>query len=223
MIMVNCLSTEYGVDEVAKALDLNPNRFCLLASLLGNHILPTYELSEFHNRLAPPTAEQPPPAPSGGTAKPPNSYDRVIKAVINYIRALPTVDDYDVIAKDVFGADQADPRVSCLKESVKYYLQGTKEGYTKHFANPAEKVKKSKGGNNKETGTEHTKLAGRVITDGSIRLPADQHAEEQARRQQIKQLRKSSSAAAAAEGSSAAAGKRSQAEIAERIGEKRLL
>ena len=153
-------SPEYGVDEVAKALDLNPNRFSLLASLLGNHILPSYELAEFHNRVAPPTSTTSATADSGDkpqpkdqkTASHPNSFDRVIKAVINYIRALPSVDDYDVIAKDVFGTDGSDPRVSCLKESVKYYLQGTKEGYSKHFAN-----NQPGGGNGSGTGEKVNK------------------------------------------------------------------
>ena len=198
---------------------MNPNRFCLLASLLGNHILPAYELSEFHSRLAPPTEakQQQPQQKDQKEGKEqgnkPNSFDRVIKAVINYIRALPTVDDYDVIAKDVFSADQSDPRVSKLKESVRYYLQGTKEGYSKHFANP-EKVKKTKskasGGEGAVDGAD-IKLAGRVVTEGTIRLPAEQLAEEQRRRQQIKQQRKSSTTAGDG-------GKRSQAEIAERIG-----
>ena len=65
-------TTEYGVDEVAKALDLNPNRFCLLASLLGNHILPGYELQEFHSRLAPP----PPPPPANDTPATPSNGDK---------------------------------------------------------------------------------------------------------------------------------------------------
>ena len=46
-------AAEYVLDEVAKSLDLNPNRFCLLGALLGNHILPARELREFHCKLAP--------------------------------------------------------------------------------------------------------------------------------------------------------------------------
>ena len=48
---------EYVLDEMAKSLDLNPNRFCLLGALLGNHILPSKELKEFHQRLAPETKD----------------------------------------------------------------------------------------------------------------------------------------------------------------------
>jgi hypothetical protein len=47
------MTTECVVDEVAKNLDLNPNRFCLLGALLGNHILPSSDLEDFHKQLAP--------------------------------------------------------------------------------------------------------------------------------------------------------------------------
>lgn len=43
-----------GMDEVAKTLDLNPNRFCLLGALLGNHILTPGDLENFHRQLVPP-------------------------------------------------------------------------------------------------------------------------------------------------------------------------
>jgi len=205
-LQLDVTSVEYDVDAVAKALDLNPNRFCLLATLLGNHILPAYELAEFHCRLAPEIKMK---------DKYKVGFERVIRAVINYIRALPVIDDYDVIAKDVFG-NEKDPRISKVKESVKYFLHGTKDGYTKHFANP-EKVKKKS--NSKKT---NEMIAGRVITSGSIRLPADVQAEEQKRRQQLKQQRRAAAAAAAAAAASEQEGKnggggRNEAEIAERI------
>ena len=37
---------------MARGLDLQPNRFCLLAALLGNYLLTEEELAEFHCRLA---------------------------------------------------------------------------------------------------------------------------------------------------------------------------
>jgi hypothetical protein len=51
------MTTEYVVDDVAKHLDLNPNRFCLLGALLGNHVLPPSELENFHRQLAPDTVD----------------------------------------------------------------------------------------------------------------------------------------------------------------------
>ena len=59
----------------------NPNRFCLLGALLGNHILPAKELRPFHLRLAPELKEN----------KLKNVFDRVIRSVVNYIRALDKV------------------------------------------------------------------------------------------------------------------------------------
>ena len=40
------------MNEVARGLDLQPNRFCLLAALLGNYQLTEEELAESHGRLA---------------------------------------------------------------------------------------------------------------------------------------------------------------------------
>jgi hypothetical protein len=48
------MTTEFLVDEMARTFDLNPNRFCLLGALLGNHILPPKDLEDFHRKLAPP-------------------------------------------------------------------------------------------------------------------------------------------------------------------------
>jgi hypothetical protein len=42
---------EFILDEVAKGLNLNPNRFCVLAALLGNFLLTDADLREFHKRI----------------------------------------------------------------------------------------------------------------------------------------------------------------------------
>ena len=47
------MTSEYVIDEIAKSLDLNPNRFELVAALLGCHILTVSDLSEFHQKLVP--------------------------------------------------------------------------------------------------------------------------------------------------------------------------
>ena len=126
-------TTEYLIDDVCKNLDLNPNRFCLLATLLGNHIIPVSDLAEFHARLAPEMKQD------EGKFK--VGFDRVIRAVINYIRALPSIDDYEILGRDIFG-DAKDPRVSRLRQSVKYYLYGSKEGYVKQRPNQSNNKKK---------------------------------------------------------------------------------
>ena len=126
-------TTEYHLDDVCKSLDLNPNRFCLLATLLGNHIIPVSDLAEFHSRLAPEMKV------SEGKFK--VGFDRVIRAVINYIRALPSIDDYETLGSDIFG-DPKDPRISKLRQSVKYYVYGSKEGYVKQRPNQSNSKKK---------------------------------------------------------------------------------
>ena len=45
------------------------------------------------------------------------------RAVVNYVRALPSIEDHDTIANDVFGS-QKDPRVKKMKDSVKYFHKG---------------------------------------------------------------------------------------------------
>lgn len=105
--------------QVAKALDLNPNRFSLTAALLGGPVLTCEELQEFHARLIP-----------GKEA--PNKTDSgvLIKAVVNYVRTLLTVDDVEALGAEIFGS-ASDPRVGKLVEVVAYYDSGTEEGYKK--------------------------------------------------------------------------------------------
>ena len=105
--------------QVAKAFDLNPNRFSLTAALLGGPVLTCEELQEFHARLIP-----------GKEA--PNKTDSgvLIKAVVNYVRTLLTVDDVEALGAEIFGS-ASDPRVGKLVEVVAYYDSGTEEGYKK--------------------------------------------------------------------------------------------
>ena len=116
------MTTEYVIDEIAKSLDLNPNRFNMVAALLGCHILSCSDLSEFHQKLVPELQQA-----EEGKYK--IGFERVIRAVVNYVRALPSIDEHDTIANDVFG-NEKDPRVKKLKESVKYFLKG---GFLKNF------------------------------------------------------------------------------------------
>lgn len=54
----------------------------------------------------------------------------MIRAVVNYIRTLPTIDDFEAIGNDVFGSAK-DPRIKKLRESVKYYQVASHDGYMK--------------------------------------------------------------------------------------------
>ena len=102
---------------------------------MGSHILTREELTSFHAKLVPEMkgAEEGKYKVGG---------ERIIRAVINYVRALPSVDDYAVISKDVFGQDN-DPRTCLLQKSVQYFVQGSKEGH-------AEKQKKATSPSNKK-------------------------------------------------------------------------
>ena len=111
------MTTEFVIDEVAKSLDLNPNRFNMVAALLGNHILPVSELSEFHRKIVPELKEA-----SEGKYK--IGFERVIRAVVNYVRALPNIDDIEAICKDVFDCPEKDPKVKKLRESLRYFHKG---------------------------------------------------------------------------------------------------
>ena len=44
-------TTEFVLKKVARGLDLQPNRFSLLAALLGNFLLTEDDLSDFHETL----------------------------------------------------------------------------------------------------------------------------------------------------------------------------
>jgi len=110
---------EIIMDEVAKGLDLNPNRFSLMAALLGNHVLTETDLEAFHQKLLPRREGE----------KEERSHV-VIRAVVDYVRSLQTVDDVEALGTQIFGS-ATDPRMKKLKDVVEYYNNGTEDGYKK--------------------------------------------------------------------------------------------
>ena len=130
------VTTEWIIDEAAKSLDLNPNRLGLVAALLGCQVLKSSDLKEFHEKLVPEMK-----GVEEGKYRI-GSGERIIRAVINYVRALPSVEDFAVIAKDVFGQDN-DPRTKHLRQSVRYFFQGGKEGHTQKTASNGNKANSS--------------------------------------------------------------------------------
>ncbi|XP_056129025.1 constitutive coactivator of PPAR-gamma-like protein 1 homolog isoform X2 [Lampris incognitus] len=110
------------VHEVAKQLDLNPNRFVIFASLLGNHILPDEDLAAFHWSLLGP--EHPLASlkvRAHQLVLPP--CDVVIKAVADYVRNIKDINDLEAIAKDIFKHSQSckDDKVIRFRKTVEYY------------------------------------------------------------------------------------------------------
>ena len=86
----------------------------------------------------------------------------MIRAVVNYVRALPTIDDIDKIGNDVFGTDK-EAKVRRLRESVKYYQSGAKEGYAK-LKPTLVAAKKQVGDNIKMEGEENGDYDGSMIS-----------------------------------------------------------
>nr|XP_029510167.1 constitutive coactivator of PPAR-gamma-like protein 1 [Oncorhynchus nerka] len=99
-------TSQYLMHEVAKQLDLNPNRFVIFASLLGNHILPDEDLAAFHWSLLGP--EHPLASlkvRAHQLVLPP--CDVVIKAVASdYVRNMTDFSDLEAIANDIFRHSQ---------------------------------------------------------------------------------------------------------------------
>ncbi|XP_041946509.1 constitutive coactivator of PPAR-gamma-like protein 1 homolog [Alosa sapidissima] len=120
-------TSQYLMHEVAKQLDLNPNRFVIFASLLGNHILPDEDLAAFHWSLLGP--EHPLASlkvRAHQLVLPP--CDVVIRAVAEYVRNMKDVNDLEVISKDIFKHSQSrtDDKVIRFKKAVEYYSTASK-------------------------------------------------------------------------------------------------
>ncbi|XP_006619417.1 constitutive coactivator of PPAR-gamma-like protein 1 [Apis dorsata] len=106
---------EYILPELLKALNIPSDRLCLLAALLGNYILTEHDLADFYKKL------------NVNTNLNKVNVDHTIKTIANFVRDLPSV-ELDVVSQKVFGS-LSDPRCSKLRQSVQYYINGTKDGF----------------------------------------------------------------------------------------------
>uniref|UniRef100_A0A8B9VP96 Family with sequence similarity 120A n=1 Tax=Anas zonorhyncha TaxID=75864 RepID=A0A8B9VP96_9AVES len=139
-------TSQYLMHEVAKQLDLNPNRFPIFAALLGNHILPDEDLASFHWSLLGP--EHPLASlkvRAHQLVLPP--CDVVIKAVADYVRNIQDTTDLDAIAKDVFQHSQSrtDDKVTRFKRAVAYYSATNKPILNKTCASSGSQAADVKG------------------------------------------------------------------------------
>lgn len=114
---------EYIMDEIAKNLNLNPNRFCIFAALLGNHILQDEDLYEFYRNLLN-TMQQEGGQPVKFTP------ENCIEAAVKFVRNLPSVDNLDVVGEQIFR--KKNELISKFKQCVQYYLNGTQDGFLKY-------------------------------------------------------------------------------------------
>lgn len=110
---------EFILDEVARSLNVNPNRVCILAALLGNYLLTEEDLSTFHRSLCP---------EHKGKVIP---METLIPAVVGFVRDLSNTEDLDALGSQVFPGAQRD-KVQRLKHCIQYYLNGTKDGYLRY-------------------------------------------------------------------------------------------
>lgn len=114
-------SKEYNLHELNKGLGLTSEKLCVLAALLGNYILSDTDLLDVYK-------EQ-------GITQPLIQGDQLVKALANLVKTLPSVDDLEAIATQVFGS-ATDPRAPKLKQSIQYYLDGTKDGFLNYRSAP---------------------------------------------------------------------------------------
>ncbi|XP_076168865.1 constitutive coactivator of PPAR-gamma-like protein 1 homolog [Ptiloglossa arizonensis] len=106
---------EYILRKVLKALKIPSTKLYLLAALLGNYILTEQDLADFYKKL------------NIDTNLNNISVEKTIKTIASFVNELPSV-ELDVASRKVFGS-LSDPRCSKLRQSVQYYINGTKEGF----------------------------------------------------------------------------------------------
>ncbi|XP_012218409.1 constitutive coactivator of PPAR-gamma-like protein 1 homolog isoform X2 [Linepithema humile] len=120
---------EYMLSELTKALNIPSDRLCILAALLGNYILTENDLADFYKKLN---------ISTNVLSK--TNVEQMIKTIANFVKELPST-ELDVVSQKVFGSI-SDPRCSKLRQSIQYYLNGTKEGFL-HYK-PVKPTKDSK-------------------------------------------------------------------------------
>uniref|UniRef100_A0A1B6BZX8 Constitutive coactivator of PPAR-gamma-like protein 1 homolog n=1 Tax=Clastoptera arizonana TaxID=38151 RepID=A0A1B6BZX8_9HEMI len=130
-------SKEYILSELIKGLAITPDRLCILAALLGNYILPENDLGDVYKKA--------------GIIQPPGKIpvEELVKGIANLVKNLPSVDNLDTTAEFILGS-ASDPRVAKLKQSIQYYLDGTKDGFLKYRPATKGKVGNNKFGKNKD-------------------------------------------------------------------------
>jgi hypothetical protein len=116
------------LSELTKTLNIPSDRLCILAALLGNYILTENDLADFYKKL------------NISINHNKTNIEQTIKTIANFVKELPSM-ELDILSQKVFGSI-SDPRCPKLRQSVQYYLNGTKEGFL-HY----KPVKPTKGNN----------------------------------------------------------------------------
>ncbi|KAL0276882.1 UNVERIFIED_CONTAM: hypothetical protein PYX00_004350 [Menopon gallinae] len=137
---------EFLISHLAKGLGLSTEKLCILAALLGNHLLLEKELASFHTSID--------VCPSK------NPLEATVRGVAAYVKTLENTDNLEALAVHIFGngVDQAQKREAFV-ESVQYYLSGTKEGFLKYKPRKGRKSKilgQRENDKKKKTGTNNS-------------------------------------------------------------------
>lgn len=106
---------EYLLSEFTKAVNIPSDRLCILAALLGNYILTENDLEDFYKKL------------NIHRYINKTNLETWLKTLANFVRELPST-ELDTVSQKVFSS-VTDPRCSKLRQSIQYYLNGTKEGF----------------------------------------------------------------------------------------------
>lgn len=122
---------EYLLPELIKALNIPADRLCIMAALLGNYILHENDLLDFYKKLN---------ISINVVSK--AGVEHTVKTLSNFVSELPSV-ELEVVSQKVFGS-VSDPRCLKLRQSIQYYLNGTKEGFFLHYK-PTKQVNLPKG------------------------------------------------------------------------------
>lgn len=144
---------EYIMSEVTKSLGIPPDRLCILSALLGNYILTEQDLTDFYKNLN-----------INITGPNKTNIDQAIKIIAGFVKDLPST-EREIVAQKVFGS-LTDSRCLKLRQSVQYYINGTKEGFL-HYK-PVKPVK-----THKPEVKQHVKL--NLADTATTTITADEH------------------------------------------------
>lgn len=124
---------EYMVAELSKHLQLTQEQMCVLASLLGNFLLPENELQDVYKKIQ--TVFINKDTKMQG--------ESAVRLIAMYVRTLPSPSNMDALVTEVFGSNK-DKRCPIFKQSVLYYLNGTAHGFLKYSSPKANNYKGKK-------------------------------------------------------------------------------
>nr|XP_022900711.1 constitutive coactivator of PPAR-gamma-like protein 1 homolog isoform X1 [Onthophagus taurus]XP_022900712.1 constitutive coactivator of PPAR-gamma-like protein 1 homolog isoform X1 [Onthophagus taurus] len=124
---------EYMVSELTKTLLLSQEQVCVVASLLGNFMLPESELQDIYKKVLAMASNKDVKLNGEGG----------VKAIAEYVRSLPPPSNMDALVSQIFG-NTNETRAEIFRTSVQYYLNGTANGFLKYCPLQAPKKENKK-------------------------------------------------------------------------------